>query len=160
VDSLSVLYALCGGQLYDFAGGGVVGGEYVSHCYGQLRTLLMWCVDIRSPSVPFFIRPITNGVAGKIESMFLNPNFKTHLDFLEGQLASSPHGGEYLCGREVTGADIMMSFPLEASKGRAGLTEEKYPRLWAYVEKLEAREAYKRAVQKIVDVEGSYKAVL
>lgn len=54
----------------------------------------------------------------------------------------------------------MMSFPLEASKGRAGLTQEKYPKLWAYVERLEARDAYKRAVQKIVDTEGSYKASL
>ena len=117
-------------------------------------------LDIRSSSVPFFIRPITNGVAGKIESMFLNPNFKTHLDFLESQLKTSPHDGEYLCGTEMTGADIMMSFPLAASKGRAGLTQETYPRLWAYVKKLEARDAYKRAVQKIVDVEGSYKATL
>jgi len=116
--------------------------------------------DIRSSAVPFFLRPVTNSVAGKIESMFLTPNFKTHLDFLESQLATSPHDGEYLCGRELTGADIMMSFPLEASKGRAGLTQEKYPKLWAYVERLEARDAYKRAVQKIVDTEGSYKASL
>lgn len=160
MDKISVLYALCGGQLHDFAGGGVVGGEYVRHYYGHLLPLLMWRIEIRSSPVPFFIRPITNGVAGRIEFMFLNPNFKTHLDFLEGQLASSPHDGEYLCGRELTGADIMLSFPLEAAKGRAGLTEEKYPRLWAYVDKLEAREAYKRAVQKIADVEGSYKAPL
>ena len=110
--------------------------------------------------MPFFLRPITNGVAGKIESRFLTPNFKTHLEFLESQLATSPHDGEYLCGRDLTGADIMMSLPLEASKGRAGLTQEKYPQLWAYVERLESREAYKRAVQKIIDVDGSYKPIL
>jgi glutathione S-transferase len=49
-----------------------------------------------------------------------------------------------------------MSFPLEAAKGRATLTEEKYPRICAYVDRLTEREGYKRAVQKIVEIEGSY----
>lgn len=116
--------------------------------------------DIRNGPVPFFIRPITNGIAGKLESMFLNPNFKTHFDFLESQLATSPGGGEYLCGKDLTGADFLMSFPLGAARGRAGLTQEKYPRIFAYVDKLESRDAFKRAVQKIIDVEGSYDASL
>jgi glutathione S-transferase len=92
--------------------------------------------------------------------MFLHPNFKKHLDFLESQMASSPNGGEYLCGKEMTGADIMMSFPLEAMKSRAGLTKEKYPLLWAYVDRLESREASKKAVQDIVDREGIYQSTL
>ena len=120
------------------------------------KYLLRDCTDIKNSPVPFFIRPITNGIAGKITDLYLNPNFKTHLDFLESQIATSPNGGEYLCGKELTGADILMSFPLGAAKGRAGLTQEKYPKLWAYVDRLEAREPFKRAVQKIIDLEGSY----
>ena len=49
-----------------------------------------------------------------------------------------------------------MSFPLLASTGRAGLTKQKYPNLWAYVERLESIESYKRAVQKIIEIEGTY----
>ena len=99
-------------------------------------------------------------IAGKLDSMFLQPNFKTNFEFLEAQLASSPNGGEYLCGDTLTGADILMSFPLEAAKGRAGMTPDKYPRLCEYVERLQAREAYKRAVQKVIDIEGEYNPLL
>lgn len=120
-----------------------------------MRTLTI-LQDIRKAPVPFFIRPITNGIASKIESNFLTPNFKTHFTFLEGQLASSPNGGQYLCGEKLTGADILMSFPLEASKGRVGLTPEQYPKLCAYVDRIHEREAYKKAVNKIVEIEGSY----
>ena len=88
--------------------------------------------------------------------MFLEPNFKTHFEFLENQIANSPNGGQYLCGSELTGADIMMSFPLGAAKGRAGFSKEKHPKLWAYVERLESMEGYKKAVKKIVDVNGYY----
>ena len=115
--------------------------------------------DIRNSPVPFFIKPITGMIAGKLDSMFLQPNLKTSFTFLESQLASSPNGGQYLCGDAMTGADILMSFPLEAAKGRAGMTADKYPRLCEYVERLQEREAYKRAVQKIIDIEGEYDPV-
>lgn len=81
---------------------------------------------------PFFIKPITNLLTGAIESNFLEPNYRTHVDFLESQIASSPDDGEYLCGKELSGADILMSFPLVAAKGRVpGFTQEKHPKLWA-----------------------------
>lgn len=49
-----------------------------------------------------------------------------------------------------------MSFPLGAAKGRSSFTKEKYPALWDYVGRIEAMDGFKRAVQKIIDVEGSY----
>lgn len=95
-------------------------------------------------------------ITGAIESKFLNPNFKTNWEFLEGQIDSSPNNGQYLCGSELTGADIMMSFPLGAAKEKCGFTQDKYPKLWDYVERLNKLEGFQRAVQKIIDVEGSY----
>lgn len=71
-------------------------------------------------------------ITGAVESKFLEPNYKTHFDFLESQMASSPGGGEYLCGPELSGADILMSFPLGAARGRVpGFTQERHPKLWA-----------------------------
>ena len=110
--------------------------------------------------MPFFIRPITNGVADKITSLFLKPNFETHYKWIESQLQSSPDGGEYLCGPKLTAADILMSFPLEAGRSRSGLTESDCPLLWKYVSLLHEREAYKRSVQKIEQIEGSFKTNL
>lgn len=104
----------------------------------------------------WFIRPVVNGVADKITSFFLKPNFETHYAWIESQLETSPEGGQYLCGPKLTAADILMSFPLEAGRSRSGLTEAQCPRLWKYVSLLHEREAYKRSVQKITEVEGKF----
>jgi glutathione S-transferase len=114
--------------------------------------------DIQKAPVPFFLKPVTNGIANRIQSSFLAPNFKTHYKFLEGQLASSE--GEYLCGRDLSAADILMSFPLEAGQSRSGMTKEQYPKIWSYLDRLHERDAYKRAVKKIEEVEGSFKTNL
>ncbi|KIW70182.1 hypothetical protein, variant 2 [Phialophora macrospora] len=130
---------------------------------GSLMPLMLLSLivgSIRNAAVPFFIKPITNSVAGKIESSFLRRNFKSHYDFLEGQLASSPDGGDYFCGKDLTAADIMLSFPLEAGQTRSGFTQSQYPKIWAYVERIHQRDAYKRAVAKIVEVEGEFKTTL
>ena len=69
---------------------------------------------------------------GFLETNYLEPNFKTHFDFLESQIASSPNDGQYLCGQDLSGADIMMSFPVGAARGRVkGFTQQNYPKLWA-----------------------------
>ena len=92
---------------------------------------MMGTAAMRSRS-PFFVKPVVNLITGGIESGYLNPNYKTNFDFMESQIASSPDGGEYMCGRELSGVDILLSFPLGASRGRVQIfTKEKYPKLWA-----------------------------
>lgn len=56
-------------------------------------------------------------------------------------------------------ADVVIFVFVGAAKSRALFTEKEHPKLCAYVDRLEAMEGYKRAVQKIVDVEGSYEAL-
>jgi glutathione S-transferase len=124
----------------------------LSHSLLNLLTL-----EIKT-SAPFFIRPITNAIAGKIQSSFLEPNFATHYGFLEGQLETS--GGNYLCGPHLTGADIMLSFPLIAGGKRTGLSKEKFPKLAAYVERLENEPGYKKAADKIIELDGKFEATL
>ncbi|KEF56905.1 glutathione S-transferase [Exophiala aquamarina CBS 119918] len=159
-------------QRYRDGKGGQIGGETESwlrfrmlmhYAEGSLMPFMLISIivqRIRSSPVPFFIKPITNGVAGKIDSSFLRPNFKTHYDFLEGQLKTSPDDGGFLCGKAITAADIMLSFPLQAGQSRTGFTKEDYPKVWEYLNRLQEREAYKRAVQKIIDVEGEFKTTL
>ncbi|KAJ8065261.1 hypothetical protein OCU04_005959 [Sclerotinia nivalis] len=135
---------------------------YMHYAEGSLMpylivALIMSMID--SPNLPFFIRPITGMITGKVRSTFLEPNFNTHFTFLNEQIQTSPSGGKYLCGEHLTGADILMSFPLVAAKQRAGLTKEKYPELFAYVERLENEDGYKRAVEKIVEIEGEFQAI-
>ncbi|KIW84955.1 hypothetical protein Z517_00343 [Fonsecaea pedrosoi CBS 271.37] len=151
---------------------GQIGGEteswlryrmFMHYAEGSLMPLMLLSLivgGIRNAPVPFFIKPITNSVAGKIESSFLRRNMKNHYDFLEAQLATSPDAGDYLCGKDITAADIMLSFPLEAGQTRSGFAESQYPRIWGYIERLHERDAYKRAVAKIVAIEGEFKTTL
>lgn len=110
--------------------------------------------QLKGPAVPFFIRPLSGAIAQKVENAFLTPNLKSNFDFLENQIATSPGGGQFLCGSKLTGADIIMVFPLEAAHGRAGLTADKYPKLVEYINRLHQREAYKRAIKKVEEVTG------
>jgi glutathione S-transferase len=96
-----------------------------------------------------------------VESGFLNRNLNANFAFLEDQLRTAPGGGPYLTGSELTAADIMMSMPVIAIVVRALEDQkEKYPLLVKYAETLQASDGYKRAVDKIVEVEGRFKAIL
>jgi glutathione S-transferase len=111
--------------------------------------------------VPFFIKPITRSIAARVDNAYLDENIKLQFDFLEQQLASSPQNGEFFAGPAFSGADVMMIFPLEAAQKRAGLTQEKYPKLTAYIERIQSRPAYQRAIKKIEEVTGEeFKSVV
>ena len=105
-------------------------------------------------------RPAISGTDNKVQELFLKPNFDTHYKFLENQLETSPGGGSFLCGKDLTAADILVSFALEAGQSRSGKSEKECPKMWAYIEKLHQRKAYQRSVQKIESIEGSFKTHL
>ncbi|EGP89879.1 unnamed protein product [Zymoseptoria tritici ST99CH_1A5] len=142
-----------------------VGGEteewmrysyYLQYAEGSLMSLLMvglFIDQIRNAPVPFFIKPITKTIAGRVDAAYLTANYATHFAFLESQLASSPQGGKYLCGKDLTAADILMSFPIMAAKAQL-LKKAEYPKLYAYAEMLEGHEGFKRSVKYIEEVTG------
>jgi glutathione S-transferase len=98
---------------------------------------------IESAKMPFFIRPIAKGIAGKAKAGFVTPNIRAHLDFMEGELAKS----EWFAGAEFTGADIQMSFPVEAARARGGLDDSR-PRLMVWLGRIHGRPAYQRALER------------
>ena len=98
---------------------------------------------IESAKMPFFIKPIARGIAGKAKAGFVTPNIRAHLDFMEGELGKS----DWFAGPEFTGADIQMSFPVEAARARGGLDESR-PRLMAWLARIHARPAYQRALER------------
>ncbi|KAH2012535.1 hypothetical protein KXV97_008219 [Aspergillus fumigatus] len=114
--------------------------------------------SIRNAPVPFFIKPLTGMVASKVEQAFVTPNLTSHFEFLEDQLKTVPGGGPYLCGKELTAADIMISFPVIASLIKMPDLRGRYPRLAEYTDKLQAMDGYKRAVAKVEEIEGSFSA--
>ncbi len=53
---------------------------------------------------------------------------------------------EFFAGGKLTGADVQMLFPLEAMHASGGLAH--WPNLAAYVDRMHARPAYQRALEK------------
>ncbi|HWP19784.1 MAG TPA: glutathione S-transferase [Burkholderiaceae bacterium] len=98
---------------------------------------------IATAPMPFFAKPIARSITDKVLRGLVEPQLRTHLDYLEGELA----GREWFAGDEFTAADIQMSFPVEAAASRAGLDAGR-PRLWAWLQRIHARPAYRRALEQ------------
>lgn len=115
---------------------------------------------LKTSPMPFFIRPITNGIVSRITTSLLRPNFETHYQFLESQLETSPDGGRFLCGKDLTAADMLMVFPLQLGQQRSGMTKEQFPRVYEYVAHLQEQDGYKRAAKKAEELQGGSKTHL
>ena len=83
------------------------------------------------------------GLLGKPARKPLLAMFRQHLDWLESELG----GRAWFAGDEFTAADVMMSFPLEAARQRAGLGPA-HPAILDWLERIHARPAYAEALRK------------
>ncbi len=83
------------------------------------------------------------GLLGKPAKGTLLAMFRQHLDYLEAELGSRA----WFAGDEFTAADVMMSFPLEASRQRAGLGPA-HPNILDWLERIHARPAYAEALRR------------
>ena len=94
---------------------------------------------------PLLLKLILNrlGWLGRPARPFVERQLTTHLDYQEAELSADP----LFAGPEFTAADVMMSFPLEIAVSRAGLNASR-PNLWAFLERIHARPAYRRALEK------------
>ena len=94
---------------------------------------------------PLLVLLVVNRIPifGKTAAKRIQPMIDVHLDYVEAELASRP----WFAGDEITGADIMMSFPLEAARSRAGLDASR-PATIAWLDKIHARPAYQAALAK------------
>ena len=82
-------------------------------------------------------------VFGKTAQKKFQPMIDSHLDWLESELQERP----WFAGDEFSAADIMMSFPLEAARSRAGL-DARRPALIEWLERIHARPAYQAALAR------------
>lgn len=105
-----------------------------------LLKLIFSVVPQRSP---LLIRPIAKGISRKVGAAMIDPQIASHLAYWEAELGKS----EWFAGDRFTAADIMMSFPLEAAGSRAPFGPN-MPRAKAFLERIHARPAYKRALER------------
>ena len=109
----------------------------------QPPLLLKLLFDRIKSRAPFFVRPVARAIADQALGTFVLPNINRNLDFMESELVKN----EWFGGAQFSAADIQMSFPLEAARARGGL-DQKRPRLMEFLQRIHARPAYQRAVER------------
>ena len=111
---------------------------------GSLMPLLVFQLFLTRMETqpPFFIRPIVSAVTGKLRTAYHTPTLNAQLAFIEAELGRST----WFAGEKMSGADIMMSYPLDAASGRIGLSS--YPNINAWLERLRAIPSYQAAIAK------------
>jgi glutathione S-transferase len=105
--------------------------------------LLKLVFDRIEKKAPLLVRPVARAISQTAKRTFISPQIALHLGFMEGELGKST----WFAGNEFSAADIQMSFPLEAAAARGGL-DARYPRLMSYLERIHARPAYRRALER------------
>jgi glutathione S-transferase len=92
---------------------------------------------------PALMRGIIRAIASRAREGYVEPQLKTHFDFIESELGRSA----WFAGEEFSAADVVMSFPLEAAAARANAFAGR-PRITAFVERIHARPAYRKALAR------------
>jgi glutathione S-transferase len=82
-------------------------------------------------------------ILGKFAVKRIQPMIDIHLDYVESELSRRA----WFAGDAISAADIMMSFPLEAARSRAGLDDSR-PATMAWLATIHARSAYRDALAK------------
>jgi glutathione S-transferase len=113
---------------------------------GSLQPLLLMALVLRvlPERAPALVRPVARRVCDAGTEGFVRPRLADQLAHVDQAL----EGRDWLAGGEgPTGADVMMSFPLEAAESRGGGLDS-YPNVAAYLGRIHARPAYGRALER------------
>jgi glutathione S-transferase len=81
---------------------------------------------------------------GSVAARKFQPMIDVHTNYVESELAARP----WFAGDTFTAADIMMSFPLEAARSRAGISAKTHPHIFRWLESIHERPAYKTALAR------------
>ncbi|MEH3109278.1 MAG: glutathione S-transferase [Agrobacterium cavarae] len=106
--------------------------------------LLLKLLFSRLPSqMPFFLKPVAGMISKGVAAKLIDPQLIDHVAYWEAELSRDG----YFAADMLTGADIAMSFPVEAAMSRAdGVGETKAIR--RFLDTIRARPAYQRALEK------------
>jgi len=98
---------------------------------------------IADAPVPFFLKPVVRTIAGNVNKAYTSPELVSHARFLEDHLQAH----DWFAGPEMGIADIQMSYGVLALRSRAKVPLET-PRVQGWLDRIQAREAYKAAIEK------------
>jgi glutathione S-transferase len=117
---------------------------WMHYAEGSLMPLLVMKLVLGSvpAKTPFFVRPIAKAIDKQVNAVFIGPSLKRHI----GALNMALEGKQWLVDDRITGADVLMSFPMEALCARGGNAVSQS--IKDYVARFQARPAYQRALER------------
>lgn len=110
--------------------------------YAPPLVLTLMLNRMETAPMPFFAKPIARKLTKAVRDGYLDHTMKALFDYLNDELEKA----EWLAGDEITAADIAMSFPMEGFAARSDVSA--YPHIRAFLDRIHARPAYSRAVEK------------
>lgn len=96
------------------------------------------------PPIPWLLRGLMRRVGARVQAGWLAPQLDAQLDLMEAELAQGP----WLAGEAFSLADLMMDFAVEATLRVRPQALATRPRLAAWRQAVQARPAYRRAVER------------
>lgn len=102
-----------------------------------MSLLFSW---IENAKMPFFAKPIAKKIVGTVRSSYLGPSVEKNVAMVESHLAKN----DWFAGENMSGADFIMCFPLEAVAARKGVPVP--PHIKAYLAKIQSRAAWQKAL--------------
>ena len=118
--------------------------HFLHHAEGSaMPPLFMKLVLARIPKqAPFLVHPVAKALMRGVDRHLIAPRLADLFDYWDGALARTG----WFAGPDMTLADIMMSFPLEAAGSRVGFEGRRH--LPGFLERIHARPAYKAALTR------------
>jgi len=96
---------------------------------------------LKDAPVFFLLKPIVQGIAGKVEQSYSGPAIQRHFDFVNAHL----DGREFFAGDALSMADIQMLYPVQAALTRGS---GDWPHMQRWLDAMMARPALKAALEE------------
>ncbi|MCR0984491.1 glutathione S-transferase family protein [Roseomonas populi] len=118
--------------------------HWMHHAEGSAMPPLVMALlfNAMGKRVPPEAQPMAEKLAQGMKGAMVEPNLERLKDYWNAALAETG----WFAGPEMTAADIMMSFPLEAASSRSPFGDRPHP--GAFLARIHGRPAYRRAVEK------------
>ncbi|CEP62636.1 bifunctional glutathione transferase/peroxidase LALA0_S06e00232g [Lachancea lanzarotensis] len=129
---------------------------YLYYSEGSLQPPLMiefLLSMVNKAPIPFPISWVARKVAGTISEKYSRGETKNQLDFVDSEISKN---NGYLVDGRFSGADIMLSFPLEMAFQRGFANADQYPNIDKWLKKIKTEKSYSVAKQKAVDHGGKF----
>ena len=105
-------------------------------------TLMSSLFKVMTTRMPFFLKPMANLMSKGLTTGFIRPRMQALLAEAESALGKS----DYFAGDDISLADILMSYPIQALHENGALKD--YPNCVKWVKQIEARPGFQSAKEK------------